>query len=317
MNTKAELRAEIERLIGGTIFECYEILDIYCEFLFEAVKSHKRIIVNSNADDDAKIIIQIILTKSLHLRSVIEGVGYISKDGVELNTIIDPTVVASLIRNIYETTGMFNLIYRSTKNNDEKTIIHLLWVCAGLNYRQRFKNIITTKESQDTYELELQMIEENVKTIETNNLYKILDDKNKGKITQKLKDKDYLMHFEGTNVNFLSWQKLTELMGIKNGLADEIYTYFSLYAHPSNVAVFQYRDMFGTKDEAFLKLTTFNLKNAFYFLSIFIADYLKLFPTVQNTFDNLDIRDQILINKYNTFMRGIEYSINDSWKEID
>lgn len=106
-------------------------------------------------------------------------------------------------------------------------------------------------------------------------------------------------------------------MGIRAGLFDDIYTFFSLYTHPSNVAVFQFADMFKQGDEAFLKLTKFNLRDAFCFLSIFIADYLKLFPTVQQVFNSMNIRDQIVINFYNTFMRGRDYSINDSWQAID
>jgi hypothetical protein len=92
-----------------------ELLNIYVEFLYKAVMNHHKEPVDSYADADAKMIVQMMLTKTLHLRSIVHGITYESNDGSKFNRIVDPTVVASMIRNIYETTGMFNLIYRVAK----------------------------------------------------------------------------------------------------------------------------------------------------------------------------------------------------------
>jgi len=50
--------------------------------------------------------------------------------------------------------------------------------------------------------------------------------------------------------------------------------------------------------------------------SVFIADYINLFPKVLQTFNSLDKIDQIIINSNNTFARDYSYSINDTWKEL-
>jgi hypothetical protein len=75
--------------------------------------------------------------------------------------------------------------------------------------------------------------------------------------------------------------------------------------------------MFNREDAPFLELTNSNLLHYFGLTSVFIADYLKLFPTAQATFDSLNIRDQIVINFHNTFLRGYDYSINDTWKIVN
>ena len=67
-------------------------------------------------------------------------------------------------------------------------------------------------------------------------------------------------------------------------------------------------------DEKYLETTNFNLKYFFMLTSIFIADYIELFPQVQNTFESMSIRDQIVIDFYNTSLRGLEFSINEPWK---
>ena len=318
MRSKEELREECSRLFAcDSIHDSYELIDIYSELLFNIIRNHHDEAVYTQADADAKIVVQMMLTKSLHLRSAVNGITYQSKDGTTLNKIIDPTIVASLIRNIYETVGMFNLIYRTTKTKDEKTILYFLWVHAGLKYRQRFEPAIISDENRKKMEHEKKEMERIVQIIEETELYKKLDEKNQGKIKTKLKDRDYLIRINDTEVEFLSWQELTSVMGIKDGRLDNMYTYFSLYSHPSNVAVFQFADLFKKEDESFLKMTNFNLKNYFNLMSIFISDYIKLFPSVQKSFDSMDIRDQIVINFFSTFMRGDSYSINDSNKAVD
>lgn len=316
--TKEQLRKECSKLFAcKTLSDSDELLNIYAEFLFKAVQIHHQEKVYTQAEADAKLIIQMILTKALHLKSVISGISYKAKDGSTLNKIIDPTIVASLIRNIYETSAMFNLIYRNTKTKNEREILYLLWVHSGLKYRQRFESSTNAPENKKKQEHEKKQINSIVAAIENNELFKKLDKKNQDKIKTKLKQKDYLIRFDGLEVIFLHWQELTEVIGIKEGILENIYTYFSLYSHPSNVAVFQFADMYKRGKEAYPELVNFNLKIAFFMFSIFIADYIKLFPSVIKTFEKMDLRDQIVINFYNTLTRGHDYSINDSWKSCE
>lgn len=315
---KEQLIIECSRLFAcKTIADSKDLLDVYAEFLFKAVQNHHNEDASTQAEADAKLVIQMMLTKVLHLKSVITGISFQAKDGSVLNKIIDPTIVASLIRNIYETSAMFNLINRNTKSKEEREILYLLWVHSGLKYRQRFENVIMTEENKKKQQHEKVQIDKIVAEIEGSDLFKSLDEKNQGKIRTKLKDKDYLMRFKDKEVNFLHWNELTNVMGIKEGMLDHIYTFFSLYSHPSNVAVFQFGDMFKLGEEAFAQMVNFNLKIAFFMFSVFIADYIRLFPTVLRTFESLDLRDQIVINFYNAMIRSDDYSINDSWKACE
>lgn len=318
MTDKENLRKECSRLFGcDTLKDSFELMDVYIELLFEIVKNHHEEPVYNQADGEAKLVMQMVMTKSLNLRNVVEGISYQAKDGTKLNKIIDPTIVACLLRNIYEIVSMFNLIYRSTKTPDEKKILYNMWVHSGLKYRQRFESAITTEENQQKFEDEKAILEHLVTEIEATELYSQLDEKNKNKIETRLNKKEYLMRFDDKEVIFLHWQELTKVMQIRPGLFDNIYNYFSLYAHPSNVSVFQFADMFKKDNEEFIFMTNFNLRYFFALTSIFIADYITVFPTTKNTFESMDIRDQIVINFHNILFRGKDYSINDSAKELE
>lgn len=310
-----ELRKQCKRFFWcDSIIVCQELLDIYANFFFEAVINNKYDKMNSRIDADAKIVLQMMMTKVLHLKNVLNGVDFTSKKGNSLNNIIDPTIVASLVRNIYETTGMFNLIYHEPKTENEKQIKYLLWVHAGLSYRNRFDGVITLQENKNKIEDELKQMESIQLEIEKNSLFKNMDEKNRGKIRTMIKKKDYLIKFNDNKVSFLNWRELVNVMDIKGEKLNQIYTYFSLYAHPSNVAVFQFTDMFKKNESAYKDIVIFNLQTAFMMLSIFIADYIKTFPEVLKTYEKMGLVEQIVINFHNRLARGGSYDINESWK---
>lgn len=314
--TQEELRKEFIRLTNlNSIQDSKDLIEIYLNYFFEVSKNHHKE-AKTYANIEAEMINQMIFTKIAHLKELINGIQFLSKDGIRLKKIIDPTIVATHIRNLYETVGMFNLIFIKTNSGDEKTILYNLWVHAGLKFRQRFEKESTRNKTKEKLENERQQIEALKKEIESTKLYNSLDEKNQNKIQTKLKEKDYKIKFVDNNVVFLSWQELASTMGVNEGLMDNIYTYFSLYSHPSNVSVFQFSNMFKKGEEAFIEMTNFNLINFFFLLSIFIADYIKLFPKVLATFENLSQIEQIVINSLNTMIRSRDYSINDEWKAL-
>jgi hypothetical protein len=317
LTTLEQLRIEFKRLSHpDNIVDCIDLIDRYCTFFLTAVKNHQSENNTSAQEVEAKLILQMMMTKALHIKNTIKGVSFDTKKGIKLNNIIDPSIVASLIRNVYETAAMFNLIYRTNRQGDERDIAYKLWVISGLKYRQRFAVHITTQENEVKHQAEEQNIADHITDIENTTLYKNLSDKDKTKIQKLIKDKDYLIRFDNNNVEVLHWQALIETMGCKQVFFQKIYTYFSLYSHPSNVSVFQFRDMFMPEKRSFLSMTTFNMQYVFMLFSIFIADYINLFPKVLQIFNSLDKIDQIVINSNNTFARDYSYSINDTWKDL-
>jgi hypothetical protein len=312
-----EIKQECHRLFKcSSISDGKTILDIYSELFFQLAYTQKEDHIRTQCEADATILNQMMLTKALHLKETIQGIKYRANNGCVLNNIIDPTIIASFTRNIFETASLFNLIYRYPKSEDEKRIIYLLWVHSGLKYRQRLgdnlKNEANKKKLQNENDQLLKISSE----IESTNLFQQLNQKNQEKIRNRLNKKEFLIRFDEKEVVFLHWHNLPEIMDIQEGMLNNAYSYFSQYSHPSNVSVFQFADMFRKDDEPFIETTVFNLKIAFFMFGIFAADYINLFPNTLQVFERLSIRDQLVINFYNSAARGIEYSINDLWIKI-
>ncbi|TQD34031.1 DUF5677 domain-containing protein [Haloflavibacter putidus] len=316
MENKEQLRNEARRLLNCEDFDtCFEVLDIYQNFLFELIMDHPNHNVDSQAESDAKIMLQMIFTKISHLRKNLEGVEY-RKDDAFLNRVIDPTIISSLIRNLYETVAIFNLIFIYPDKKEKRTILYNLWVISGLKYRKRFEEAAKLNQSIEKLEAEKKIIEDLKEEIFNTDLFKSLDDKNQKKIITKIRKKDYKIKIDADNVEFLNWQDLTSTLGFTTKMFDNIYNHFSLHTHPTNVAVFQFQGMFGN-DKPFLELTYTSLREAIILISIFIADYIKLFPARMEDFERLDLMQQIAINFQNRMARGDNYSINDCLESLE
>lgn len=314
---KEYLKKEFNRfLVCDTIGDSLELLDIYIEFCFQVI-TDQNVRPKNKEYLEAEIILQMMFTKMLNLKTAIHGVEYHSNNGKSLSRIIDPTIIASSIRNIYESVAMFHIVYVLPKTDEERKLLYNLWVISGLSYRQRFESSIINAESRKKQEDEKQQISDLTNEIKQMNLFKNLDLKNQLRIDNLVKEKEYKVRIQNGKIIKLSWQEIIPIMGIRSGIMDNLYTYFSLYAHPSNVSVFQFQNMFSKGSNTFVLLANFNFRNAIILLSIFISDYLKTFPLKLPIFNTLNIRDQIAISVQNFFARGVTYSINNCIDELN
>lgn len=298
----------------NTISDCKVLLEIYTGFFLSIItdqtSNEEKLIENK----EAKLVLQMMMTRCANLKNTLDGLNFKNKN-IHLREIIDPTIISSLVRSIYEMTGMFNLIFINTKDSNEQKILYLLWVHAGLAYRQRFTSLMRSKEDTEKIETELKQMQDIVLEIKNNEKYKNLNERNQEKIQNRIDKKEYLIEFIGNEVSFLSWKDLVNTMGITKYNAEQIYTYFSLYSHPSNVSVFQFATMFNDKKQT-TELILFNLQLAVSFFSIFTTDYIRLFPKSIKIFEELPLKNQIIINFYNSFARGRGFDINDALEKL-
>lgn len=317
--TKEQLRVEVERLMKSDAKQdVKDMLSILQECLFKIFMNHPKKQGDSNSTVDAKIVIQMIFSRMCNLKKDFDGFEYTANNGDKLNKIIDPTIIASSVRTVFETVGMFSTIYVKADSEDEKFILYNLWAIAGLKYRQRFVTANSSPETITKAAEEKQAIDDAVAAIEATDKFKALSIADKDKIYKCIAKYDFTIRFDGNSVkNLNGYQDMVEKAGIRSDIMGNIYTFLSLSSHPSNVAVFQFANMFSVEDPHFAFMSKFSLKFVFMLTSVFIADYIKVFPETLAIFNSLDVRDQCIINCYNIFARNRTYSINDEYGKLD
>jgi len=314
--TQKELRNEFIRFgLSSKIETQIEHLNYFIKCFHDFIINHNEE-ASSNEKKDAKIILQMMYSKLIHLKKILEGVSHLNLKEPSTYPTIDPTIVTSLIRNIHETVCLFNIVYDSPDSEEKRKIVHNLWVSSGLKYRQRFSAFATTEENKQKADNELKEIEKIKTAIEDTSYYKGLDEQNQKKIQTKLKKKDYKVKLEDNNVCFLSWGEISKEFVINSNIFDELYTYFSLYAHPSHVSVFQFEDLIKVDDESNIKIINTNIRYCLMLSSIFLGDYIRLFPETKATYESRSEIEQIMLNFYNRILRGDDKSISDAWKKL-
>lgn len=277
--------------------------------MWKVIETDVQTSVLSKIEHEAKLMLQMMFTKVLHLKGILNGVSYSSNSGSYLNNIIDPGVVAVMSRNIFETGGLFNLIYRQPKTDNERDIIYNLWRHAGLRTRQRFKESFEATERRSVLDEEKQDMVLITQSINNNPYFLSIDEHNKKKILDRLDKGEFLIQFIDKKVKCFKWHELVDVMNLKKDLFDNLYSYFSLYTHPSNVSVFQFDDLFKDADDNYLMMTNFNIKTILSFIGVFIADYINFFPEVTKVFNNLSLEEQLIIDFHNMLGRNESYSI--------
>lgn len=295
--------------VCNNIEDSQSCLDLFAGFMWKVIETDVQTSVITKIEHEAKLMLQMMFTKVLHLKGILNGVSYSSNSGSYLNNIIDPGVVAVMSRNIFETGGLFNLIYRQPKTDNERDIIYNLWRHAGLRTRQRFKESFEATKKGSVLEEERQDMELITESVKTNSFFLGLDEHIKKKILDRLDKGEFLIKFIDKKVKCYKWHELVEVMNLKKDLFDYLYSYFSLYTHPSNVSVFQFDDLFKDADDNYLIMTNFNIKTILSFIGVFIADYINFFPYVAKVFKNLSLEEQSIIDFHNMLGRNESFSI--------
>lgn len=315
---KVELRKQYVNFLKSRDLD-YQIslLDIYAKYFFEVISKQHGKPQKTQALAESTMVHQMMFTKLISLKKLLNGISYEENGEQKLNTILDPTTILSLIRNIYETAFTFSLVFRKANEGEQREIAYKLWVIAGLKYRQKFKEHSQLDESKRKIKAEKKTINELIKTISKTDIYKNSEQKVRNVIDHLIRAKDFKLIFEENSVKQLNWGNSKKVFDLNTDLMDQTYTYFSLYAHPSNVSVFQFSEMFDKENENFKEIISFNLKNTYSLYSFFISDYINLFPESLEIFENQPMLNQIIIDHYNTWMRDDKLSINNAINYIE
>lgn len=286
----------------------FELLDYFNDCFIKIATNHHHDEVFTQADADAKMILQMMSTKLVYLKEMMRGVPL----SPTLKTpILDPTIIANMVRNIYEMTCLFNIIYIMPSSNEEKELIYKLWVISSLKYRQLHEKETSSDENKAKAADERVEIEKLKKEILDSTIYNSLNQVGQDTIRFCIKKKEYKIKFHENQVERINWQyPSTEF----NNVYSTIYNYFSQYAHPSHTSVWQFGQLFENNDN--VKISFFNLRSALQLFSFFLADYIKAFPKTLDTFSQLPLIQQIALNSFNKGLRGESYSINDCWKVL-
>ena len=295
---------EVQKFIQlDTIDDCKQYLRVMLDFYFDVIKSPEGRKATSYIEDDRNIWMQTLFSEGFHFLSLLDGVGY-NKGIDRLNPIVDPSVLFSVARRIYESVIAFEILFVIPDSEDKKAILYNLFMAHGLS--ERLKNIDEEMRSHNPERVaeEQKDIDECLREIEGTDLYSELDQQTKNIIKNAFGKKFRYIFKEDNSLEFVNYDDADKLLRIKNNMLKGTYSYFSLHGHPSYVSIFQFRDAFNNDSRADISLMAPHATQCVLaFMSFFIVDYMKLVPEIKTMFDKFEEPRRFAIGMFEDAMR--------------
>lgn len=282
-------------------------LELFLEFFIDVIRKHHYDSVNSQREADAHMLFQMFFSKALHFQHMLKGTSFQSFYG-GINSIVDPTLLFTLVRNQYECLCLFELINIMPNSDDKKDFLSLIHQVSGLKYRQRFADNATLEENIQKLELEKEEIDQDINRILSSSVFRNLDAKSQDFVRNSLRHKEYQLYFKSDKeIQKLGWKDFANKFGMKKDSVNNLYTYFCLNAHPSYPSIMQFGDAFAKDKPEFINMSLFAAQTFLMFLSVFLVDYMRLFPAIVDEYKKLDSEKQKLLTVYNDFFREEKY----------
>lgn len=294
----------LEHFENDSAEKTIKTLNIFIDFIFKVATNHHKDNDVIPEDKYGKIILQMIFTKLYHIKQNVEGIDYPG-----LNKITDPSLISNNIRNLFETIAVFNLFFVKSNCNDEKKLKLFIWDLCSLSYNKTITKVTDELLNSNFEESNQNKINAVKDRIENNSFYKSLAETEKQKVQNIIKEKEFKISMTNGVIKKLSWQDIADDFPDSKKILDKKYTYLSFFSHPSHLSVEQFSRTYSNEDKMWIELSAYNIKDCFLFTSIFIADYISVFPNVINTFNKQSDLKKFVINFYNVLVRGETFSI--------
>jgi hypothetical protein len=262
-------------------------------------------------EKEAYILYSLIVLKCESIFTLSGGKAHKNSiNNVETRITFDPFSIWPIVRSQFEAYCTFYLIFIQPKEDNERQLFYNLWVLSGLNYRQRFMSEFP--ENKIKKEEETQTIEQIKRDILNNQFYISLDSKNKKFFDERIKHREWQCYFDGINIKKAGFEDLAILAGMKSSMVENLYSYLSLSSHPSNVSVFQFRDLYKLDQDRQMTFDALELSKNF--AAFAITDFAKTNKHSKKSFESLPETYQAFINMINSVFRSEEYSVNQIQK---
>lgn len=240
-------------------------------------------------DNISQCQLQMMLLRVRSLKQMLYGVPlYLEKP--EFRKVLDISSMAAVVRGIYETAFIYHNIFIATENDFERDILIYIWKIKGLNnnqgvtppeglLEQQRKEAATIKELKKKA---LDIIDRmNISVDARSNLKKIIDDSDsnlRGYIFEKDEGGQII------NIQRRNFSKPAALFG--HDMYSYLYSYMSLYSHPSYIGMTNYAEMFNNgrdRENANILLQTTCIC-----ASKFIYDFCKVIPNGQKIWKEIN-----------------------------
>ncbi len=249
------------------------------------------------------LLTQKFIVHGFSIKKLIDGITLDSPSKNLSIKMLDPFSIHCLVRAIVENYLVQNYLSNSTLENDTLQLRFEIWMRYGLLQRNIEPE---SDEAKRVSELDKSSIEHLEKSLKTRKAYQELSETKKDSFLKTI-NKEWKIIFDKEKFYPVSWKRLMQEAGIKDGINDQIYNFLSWHAHSQSISILQLKNMW---DKNFDEETVLiSIKKLNMFIGFIISDIIKSDKEFRVSYDSLSDEYKDLINFYNLSYRGTEYMI--------
>ena len=247
---------------------------------------------------------QMMFTKGKSMRRLLDG--YSHKNGIiKLESHADHTILFTIVRAAYEQLCAFELLFLIADTDDKRIILENAYVAAAqVNRLKAF-----TEEALARYPKEIAEARQDIEScraeIHNTQLYQSLADKEKKTLDDTVfKKGEYQIVFttDGRFLNHVGWDNVRDYCRLSTDALHGVYKYACNMAHPSYLGLIQFNDAY--KEGAISDLNDTAVMQMIAIMSVYIMDFLSVYPEAQYVYDELDEESQFMVRMYSESFRS-------------
>ena len=284
--------------------ECMKVLlGLYVRF-------NKVLVTKKNVsarDSDCIAMMHMFYAKGASFLQLLDGFPFV-EEGKEIGRIIEPTLLYSLARDMYEALSAFELVFVLPKTEEQKMMAYNIFYISSMKERANYKH--QTEKSRKIAAEEAEDVEKAKRQIEATAYYQQLPEKHKQFLQAKMNSPHpvYRLLYEEHAVQPVKWEDAYTTFNMREELFGNIYAFLSLYAHPTAVAVTRFREMFTDQQNDIERKVSYAGKLVTLMLSAFVMDFCKQFDFAKEVYHQSDETTKCLVDLINIIARGPEYT---------
>lgn len=279
-------------------------LEYMIDFYFKVMIALGRVGFKSQFRAQMTSSLQMMFTKGKSMCALLDGFSH--KCGFfRLNSQADHTVLFTIVRAAYEQLCAFELLFMIPDTDDMRIILENAYVAAAqVNRLKGFTDEALTRYPVETAEARRD-IECCRMEIQKTALYQSLTEGEKAKLEETIfKKGEYQIVFTngGKLIPHVGWDQVREYCLLNTDALHGVYRYACNMAHPSYLGLIQFHEAFkeGTIDE----LNDTAIMQMIAIMSVYIMDFLEVYPEAKHVYDELDDESQFMVRMYSECFRN-------------
>ena len=283
----------------NTIGNCQNYLRLISNVYFEVIRQTQTLQQELEGTQNyfAKITMQMFFTKALATINLLDGVGYVGRT-CTLPPIHDHSLLFIIARNFCETVAAYEVLFLLPDTKEKRVVLENLFLSSGYGYQLRLFSEVMQNKYSNEYDIVNKNIQVTKAKMKNTSYYKSLSSEQQDNIKYAIRTKNYKLLLLDNEVRSMSWQECLNHFVRSNDIMDKIYTYFSLHAHPSIRGMEQFDAAYEMVNPESTNLSIVACQSIISFMSMFLQEYIKLFPRAKEVFDKKTDFEKCLLTMY-------------------